>query len=59
MYSSPATPAGTGRSRPSRTWTVVLAIGAPMAGAPGRAPSAAVVDQMVVSVGPYRLVSSA
>ncbi|SFY52140.1 hypothetical protein STEPF1_05410 [Streptomyces sp. F-1] len=52
MYNSPATPGGTNRNRPSSTYTRVLAIGAPIGARPSPA-SRALVDQMVVSVGPY------
>ncbi|CAM5357244.1 hypothetical protein SGLAM104S_00281 [Streptomyces glaucescens] len=58
MYNSPGTPGGTGRRPASRTYTCVFAIGRPMRGerADSRFTSHAV-DQMVVSVGPYRLVT--
>ncbi len=58
MYSSPGTPGGTGWRPASSTYTRVLAIGRPIGGAPA-APrvSSAAVDQIVVSVGPYTLVT--
>nr|WP_051751834.1 hypothetical protein [Streptosporangium amethystogenes] len=58
MYNSPGTPGGTGWQSRSSTYTLVLAIGTPMGGAAVfPASTAAVVDQIVVSVGPYRLVT--
>src|SRR5690349_19715143 len=52
MYSSPATPGSTGCRSASRTWIVVLATGAQSVSTPP-APIRAVLDQTVVSVGPY------
>ncbi|MBM0259387.1 hypothetical protein JNW89_24300 [Micromonospora sp. 4G55] len=60
-YSSPTTPAGTGFSHPSSTYSSVLAIGRPM----GTEPSVGVVGSTsyaaqptTVSVGPYSLTSA-
>ena len=55
MYSSPATPAGTGSSHPSSTNSRVFATGDPIGGGPpaASAPSSrAVATPMVASVGP-------
>jgi hypothetical protein len=54
-YSSPGTPTGTGAPRASSTYALVLATGRPMGGRPPPGTHAAVADQMVASVGPYRL----
>ncbi len=59
MYSSPLQPAGTGRSAVSSTYTWVLRIGAPRETGPPSAVTGAVIDQTVVSVGPYMLVTLA
>src|SRR5688572_16118226 len=58
MYTSPATPAGTGRSRPSSTYTLVLAMGCPTGTGPLTDSTRWSVDQTVVSVGPYTFHSS-
>src|ERR1700678_2041255 len=56
MYSSPATPAGTGHSQESSTYTRVLATGAPIGGPSSVPPRHAhAVESTAVSVGPYRL----
>src|ERR1700709_853621 len=60
MYSSPPTPTGTGRNLVSNTYTRVLAIGRPIDGFRElRSSTMATVDQIVVSVGPYRFVTEA
>ncbi len=56
MYSSPGTPGATGRRAASSTYTRVLAIGRPIVTRSEVVTSAAV-DQIVVSVGPYRFVT--
>ena len=54
MYSSPATPAGTGHSHWSSTYTRVLSTGAPTGGAcPSGVMAAVVATMTVASVGPY------
>ncbi len=53
MNSSPGTPAGTGLSRSSSTYTWVLARGPPIVTVSGSTGTRSQVDQMVVSVGPY------
>src|SRR5580700_5237797 len=59
-YSSPATPAGTGPSHPSSTNTRVLATGDPIGGSCSPSPAhAPAVASTVISVGPYRLCSTA
>ena len=52
MYSSPATPAGTGSRCESSTYTRVLATGRPIGIVASPPCTAWAVDQMVVSVGP-------
>ncbi len=60
-YSSPFTPAGTGRSRSSRTWTAEPSTGRPIGGSAGkRAGSPCIVNEVTTcdSVGPYWFSSS-
>ena len=52
-YSSPATPAGTGPSHSSSTYTRVFATGGPSAGRPARPAAPLVAIITVASVGPY------
>src|SRR5947209_537124 len=60
MYNSPTTPTGTGRNPVSNTYACVLAIGRPIDGLrAARSSTVATVDQIVVSVGPYRFVTEA
>ena len=59
MYSSPATPGGVGWRLASSTNTCVLAIGRPIGTRVSADATRWMVDQMVVSVGPYMFHSSA
>ena len=59
MYSSPGTPTGSGWKFRSSTYVCVFAIGRPIVTFPFPRPSFSAVDQIVVSVGPYRFQSSA
>ncbi len=52
MYSSPRTPAGTGRRASSRTYTRKFAMGVPIGGTVAPLSGALMVAQTVVSVGP-------
>src|SRR5271157_791150 len=54
INSSPVTPIGTGRKRRSSTYTRVFAIGRPIGIGVSADVIRQVVDQMVVSVGPYK-----
>src|SRR5690349_11648018 len=53
MYTSPATPTGTGRNPASSTYTRVFAIGPPIGGTPPADSGALNVAHTVTSVGPY------
>src|SRR5690349_10965376 len=55
MHSSPGTPGGTRASARSSRTTRVFQIGRPMEGPPTLGTSAAHVEYVAVSVGPYRL----
>src|SRR6185437_1472625 len=57
MYSSPATPAGTGHSHRSSTNSRVLATADPTGGSPSPAGTAAIAVITVASVGPYACTS--
>src|SRR5215510_11544745 len=58
MYSSPVTPTGTGSNFASSTNIFALPIGLPMLGLPSSARQRLILDQIVVSVGPYALKNS-
>ncbi len=59
MNSSPTTPGGQGRKDPSRTYTCVFQIGTPIGTGLDPPVQSQAVESTDVSVGPYRLCSSA